>query len=181
MCTISLGEGLHHRSGKVYTTQTACETSKSLAARQKLSPPCLAAIFDSRLPSPELSLKSASQIASPSQERALFLFQTCPRREGNCATIERLILSRGNFCLSACRCLSRPSGHRGLRPRTKKQRRVSTTVVHAFLFPGLFIDLLMGLLEGPFSPMAGGARKQPIKQLTEMPTSTTALMGRFPF
>ena len=38
------------------------------------------------------------------------------------------------------------------------------------------MDLFMGLFfEGPFSAMAGGARKQPIKQPIAM-----ALMGRFP-
>ena len=30
--------------------------------------------------------------------------------EGNCAVTERQKLSRGNFCLAAFRCLSRPSG-----------------------------------------------------------------------
>ena len=35
-------------------------------------------------------------------------------------------------------------------------------------------------LEGLFSAMAGMPEKQPIKQPTEMPTSTMALMGRFP-
>ena len=38
----------------------------------------------------------------------------------------------------------------------------------------------MGLFRGAVFHHAGGARKQPIKQPTEMPTSTMALMGRFP-
>ena len=42
------------------------------------------------------------------------------------------------------------------------------------------IDLLMGLFIGAVFRHGGGARKQPIKQPTEMPTSTMALMGRFP-
>ena len=42
------------------------------------------------------------------------------------------------------------------------------------------IDLLMGLFRGAVFRHGGGARKQPIKQQTEMPTSTMALMGRFP-
>ena len=44
------------------------------ASRQKLSPHCLAAIFDSQLPSPKLPLKmpNASQTVSPPQERAFF-------------------------------------------------------------------------------------------------------------
>ena len=42
------------------------------------------------------------------------------------------------------------------------------------------IDLLMGLFRGAVFRHGGGARKQPIKQPTEMPTSTMALMGRFP-
>ena len=42
------------------------------------------------------------------------------------------------------------------------------------------IDLLMGLFRGVVFRHSGGARKQPIKQPIEMPTSTMALMGRFP-
>ena len=42
------------------------------------------------------------------------------------------------------------------------------------------IDLLMGLFRGAVFCDGGGARKQPIKQPTEMPTSIVALMGRFP-
>ena len=42
-----------------------------------------------------------------------------------------------------------------------------------------FIDLLMGLFRGAVFRHGGGDRKQPIKQPTEMPTSTMALMGRF--
>ena len=38
----------------------------------------------------------------------------------------------------------------------------------------------MGLFRGAVFCHGNGARKQPIKQLTEMPTSTMALMGRFP-
>ena len=38
----------------------------------------------------------------------------------------------------------------------------------------------MGLFRGAVFHHGGGARKQPIKQPTEMPTSTMALMGRFP-
>ena len=37
----------------------------------------------------------------------------------------------------------------------------------------------MGLFRGAVFRYGGGARKQPIKQPTEMPTSTMALMGRF--
>ena len=42
------------------------------------------------------------------------------------------------------------------------------------------IDLLMGLFRGAVFRHGGGGRKQPIKQPTDMPTSTMALMGRFP-
>ena len=38
----------------------------------------------------------------------------------------------------------------------------------------------MGLVRGAVFRHGGGDRKQPIKQPTEMPTSTMALMGRFP-
>ena len=41
-------------------------------------------------------------------------------------------------------------------------------------------DLLMALFREAVFHHGGGARKQPIKQLTEMPTSTMALMGSFP-
>ena len=43
----------------------------------------------------------------------------------------------------------------------------------------LLIDLLMGLFRGAVFHLGGGARKQPIKQPTETPTSTMTLMGRF--
>ena len=45
---------------------------------------------------------------------------------------------------------------------------------------GIVIDLLMGLFRGAVFRHGWGARKQPIKQPTETPTSTLALMGRFP-
>ena len=38
----------------------------------------------------------------------------------------------------------------------------------------------MGLSRGAVFRHGGGAQKQPIKQPIEMPTSTMALMGRFP-
>ena len=38
----------------------------------------------------------------------------------------------------------------------------------------------MGLFRGAVFRHGGGAGKQPIKQPNEMPTSTMALMGRFP-
>ena len=42
------------------------------------------------------------------------------------------------------------------------------------------IDLLMGLFRGAVFRHGWGGRKQPIKQPTDMPTSTMVLMGRFP-
>ena len=42
------------------------------------------------------------------------------------------------------------------------------------------IDLFMGLFRGAIFHHGGSARKQPVKHLTEMPTSTMALTGRFP-
>ena len=47
-------------------------------------------------------------------------------------------------------------------------------------FESNFIDLLMGLFRGAVFRHGGGALKQPIKDPTETPTSTLALMGRFP-
>ena len=44
----------------------------------------------------------------------------------------------------------------------------------------IVIDLLMGFFRGAVFRHGGGARKQPIKQSTEMPTSTMVLIGRFP-
>ena len=80
------------------------------ASRQKLTPHCLAAIFDSQLPSPKLSPKMPPKLPLPTIEDIFFLFQNCPRGEGNCAAIERQKVSRGNFCLAASICLSGPSG-----------------------------------------------------------------------
>ena len=80
------------------------------ASRQKLTPHCLATIFDSHLPSPELSLKMPPKLPLPHNRGHFFLFQNCPHGEGNCAAIEQQKLSRGNFCLAASRCLSGPSG-----------------------------------------------------------------------
>ena len=45
---------------------------------------------------------------------------------------------------------------------------------------GGIIDLLMGLFRGAVFRHGGGALEQPIKEPTETPTSTLALMGRFP-
>ena len=42
------------------------------------------------------------------------------------------------------------------------------------------IDLWMGLSRGTVFRHGGGVRKQPIKQPTQMPTSTMALVGRLP-
>ena len=42
------------------------------------------------------------------------------------------------------------------------------------------VSTVMGLFRGAVFRHGGCARKQPIKQLTELPTSTMALMGRFP-
>ena len=53
-------------------------------------------------------------------------------------------------------------------------------LIFRFLKMVLFIDLLMGLFRGAVFRHGGGALKQPIKQPTETPTSTLALMGRFP-
>ena len=79
-------------------------------APEKLTPHCLAAIFDSQLPSPKLSLKIPPKLPLPLNRGHFFLFQNYPRGKGNCAAIERQKLSRGNFCLAASRCLSGPSG-----------------------------------------------------------------------
>ena len=76
-------------------------------SRQKLTPHCLATIFDSQLPSPKLSPNMPPKLSLAH----FFLFQNYPRGEGNCETIERQKLSRGNFCPATSRCLFWPTGY----------------------------------------------------------------------
>ena len=59
------------------------------ASRQKLTPHCLAAIFDSQLPSPKLSLKMPPKLPLP-HNRGHFLVSkiNCPRGEDNCGATE---------------------------------------------------------------------------------------------
>ena len=77
---------------------------------QKLSPHCLETIFDSQLPSPELSPKMPPKLSLPHRRGHFFLFQNYPCGEGNCEAIERQKLSRGNFCPGTSRCLAGPTG-----------------------------------------------------------------------
>ena len=58
-------------------------------SRQKLSPHCLEAIFDSQLPSPKLSPKMPPKLSLPHKRGLFILFQKWPRGEGNCKTSER--------------------------------------------------------------------------------------------
>ena len=81
-----------------------------------MTPHCLAAIFDSQLPSPKLSLKMPPKL--PLSHK-----RNCPRGEGKCGAIERQKLSRSNFCLAASRCLSRPSGLTSLESWLLKSER----------------------------------------------------------
>ena len=76
------------------------------ASQQKLTPHCLAANFDSQLPSRKLSSKMPPRLPLPHERGFFFIFQNYPR---HCAAIEQQKLSRGNFCLAAFRCLSGPS------------------------------------------------------------------------
>ena len=77
-----------------------------------------------------------------------------------------------------------PSG----RPRAKASVKPSKSFRHRCPWPEgadgrpwpQIIDLLMGLFRGAVFRRGRGARKQPMKQPTEMPTSTMARMGRFP-
>ena len=103
------------------------------ASRQKLTPHCLAAIFDSQLPSLKLSLKMPPKLPLPHNIGHFALFQNCPRGEGNCAAIERQKLSRGKFCLAASRCLSGPSGYR----KTYRKTHRKTEYFHR-IFPPKF-------------------------------------------
>ena len=79
-------------------------------SRQKLTPHCLATIFDAQLPSPKLSPKMPPKLSLAHKRGHFFLFQNCPRGEGNCETIERQKVSRGNFCPATSRCLFWPTG-----------------------------------------------------------------------
>ena len=106
------------------------------ASRQKLTPHCLAAIFDSQLPSPKLSLKMPPKLPLPRKTGLFFFLQNYPRDEGNCAAIERQKLSRGNFCLAASRCLSRPSGQGPKKPLPRKLRKRSEKGFLGSLGPG---------------------------------------------
>ena len=67
-------------------------------SRQKLSPQCLETILDSQLSSPKLSPKMPPKLSLTHKRGHFVLFQNYPRGEGNCETIERQKLSRGNFC-----------------------------------------------------------------------------------
>ena len=79
------------------------------ASRQKLTPHCLAAIFDSQSPHPNCLFKCLPNCLFPHKKGLVSVFQKCPHAKGNCKTTERQKLSRGKFCLAASRCLSRPS------------------------------------------------------------------------
>ena len=97
----------------------------------------LETIFDSPLPSPKKNclLKYLPNCLSPTRE-GFFLFQNCPRGEGNCETIERQKLSRGNFCPATSRCLFWPTGY----SKTSRIFR-EWTILKRPLFPkGLFSD-----------------------------------------
>ena len=79
-------------------------------SRPKLTPHCLATIFDSQLPSPKLSPKMHPKLSLAHKRGHFFLFQNDPCGEGNCETIERQKSSRGNFCPATSRCLFWPTG-----------------------------------------------------------------------
>ena len=84
-------------------------------SRQKLSPHCLEAIFDSQLPSPKLSPKMPPKLSLPHKRGLFILFQNYPRGEANCETSERQKLSRGNFCPATSICLFWPTGEANFR------------------------------------------------------------------
>ena len=63
--------------------------ARHLGVWQKLTPYCLATMFDSQLPSPKLSPKMPPKLSLAHKRGHKFLFQNYPRGEGNCETIER--------------------------------------------------------------------------------------------
>ena len=65
------------------------------ASRQKLTPHCLATIFDSRFPSPKLSLKLPPKLPLPHKTGHFFCFRIAPAVR---AIMRQL---RGNNCLAA--------------------------------------------------------------------------------
>ena len=89
-------------------------------------------------PRPNCLFKCFPNCLSPTREDIFSLLQNCPRGEGNCAAIERQKLSRGNFCLAASRCLSGPSGQKGVSPICSDLRSLfsSDLFPFAFLFCG---------------------------------------------
>ena len=101
--------------------KNASQLSQDDASRQKLTPHCLAAIFDSQLPSPKLSLKMPPKLPLP-HKRGFFLLSKSPPQERVFSSFKitpavsviagRLSgkSCRGNLCLAALRCLSWPSG-----------------------------------------------------------------------
>ena len=84
-----------------------CETSRCLAAKID-SPLSRSNFWLSIALATKLSLKMPPKLPLSRSRGHFFLFQNCPRGEGNCTAIERRELSRGNFCLTASRCLSGP-------------------------------------------------------------------------
>ena len=64
-------------------------------SRQRLTPHCFVAIFDSHLPSPKLSLEMPPKLVSHPKRGFMPLSQNNPRGDGE--TIERQRLSRGNL------------------------------------------------------------------------------------
>ena len=81
------------------------------------------------------------------------------------------------------RSAKKPKGDcagRGLQNKKVPTICDNVTTIYDKCHDNLLIDLLMGLFRGAVFRHVGGALKQPIKEPTETPTSTLALMGRFP-
>ena len=66
------------------------------ASRQKVTPPCLAAILTRKKPSPKVSLKMPPKLPLPRKRGHLCLFQNYPRGEGNSENSRRLWLFLGS-------------------------------------------------------------------------------------
>ena len=99
-------------------------------SRHKLTPHCLATIFDSQLPLPKLSPKMPPKLSLAHKKGHFFLFQNYPRGEGNCETIERQKLSHGKFAPRHQGVSFGPLGaHHGLLLHAAKARWIATSTV----------------------------------------------------
>ena len=89
----------------------------------------------------------------------IFLFQSCPRGEGNCAAIGRQKLSRGNFSLVVFRCLSGLMSSLLRTPKSSYDGQCCGKMIREGLVvgqPGILSKDRIGPGWGSFTPFRGG-------------------------